>query len=306
MTATPPVVLLIFGRPDTTAQVLQAIKLVEPRRLLVVANAPRADVSGEAERCEATRRLIDGVDWDCEVSTNYATEHMSQRRRIESGLDWAFGLTEEAIVLEDDCVPHPSFFAFCGALLDRYRDEDEVLSISGNNFQPERPASADSYYFSRYPHIWGWASWRRAWQGHDPEMSRWPELRGGGWLRRMLERDHPVAYWTYLFDRVEREDAWDRAWVFSCWLRGGLHAIPNVNLVTNVGFRDDATHTRPEQAGPLSEVPARPMRFPLRHPDRISRNVSADEYTEEAIFSGAIRQIFDRIRRAQGAGTPGP
>jgi hypothetical protein len=300
--ARTPVVMSLFARPDTTKRVLDVVRQVEPARLLVVANAPRPEVAGETARCDATRALIDDVDWDCEISTDYAEHHMSQKRRIETGLDWAFSLTEEAIVLEDDCVPDPSLFPFCDALLERHRDEETVMSISGDNFQFDGPASEDSYYFSRYPHTWGWATWRRAWARYDHAMSRWPDLRESGWLQEVVEGPHAVAYWSHLFDQNYLEhDAWNWAWLFACWLNEGIHALPNVNLVTKMGSRN-APHTPPAQRGLLSELPSKAMPFPLKHPAELTRNAQADSFTERVVFSGVVGQIFDRIRATRRVG----
>jgi len=295
-----PVVLLMFARPDTTTRVLDAIREARPRRLLVVADGAREDVPGEAERCEQTRALVERVDWDCEVSTDFADRNLGQKSRVESGLSWAFGLEEEAIVLEDDTLPHPSFFRFCDELLERYREEERVLSISGSNFQFDGPATSDSYYFSRYPHIWGWASWRRAWEIDDPEMSRWPELRDTDWLERLVDAPHAASYWGYQLDLTYRDrHTWDYAWLFASWLADGLHVVPNVNLVSNLGFRADATHTGPEHADFLGDLPTAEMRFPLIHPDQISRNTAADDFSERALYSGVIGKLFDRLRASR-------
>lgn len=295
-----PVVMLTFARPDTTARVLEAVRRARPSRLLMVANAPRAEVPGEAELCERTRELFEDLDWDCELETAFADEHLSQKRRIESGLDWAFGRVDEAIVLEDDCVPDPGFFGFCDALLERYRDDPRVLSISGDNTQLGERSGPGSYYFSRYPQIWGWAGWRRSWELYDPGMEAWPALRDGAWLREILGSERAVAYWQHLFDRTYGEgDAWDRAWLFAGWLSGGLHAIPAVNLVSNVGFRADATNTRPRLGSLLAELPAVPIGFPLEHPSAVERDREADERTERVLFSGVISQLFERVRAAR-------
>lgn len=292
-----PVVLLAFARPDTTALVLDAIRQARPQRLLVVADGPRPGVATDGEACAATRRLIDTVDWDCEVLTEYAAGNLGLKRRVESGLDWAFGIVDEAIVLEDDCVPHPTFFRFAGELLDRYRDDHRVLSISGNNFEPADPAAADRYSFSRYPLIWGWATWRRAWALHDSELHRWPELRETGWLSELLEDETAVKYWSYLLERTRaRRDTWDYAWTFSCWLAGGLHAVPGVNLVSNVGFRADGTHTRDDYDSVFANLPARALRFPLRHPAAVARDVEADRFIEDVVFSGNLARLFARLR----------
>jgi hypothetical protein len=297
-----PVVLLMFARPDTTARVMEAIREAKPRRLLLVADGPRNEVPGEAERCDQTRALANLVDWDCEVSTNFADRNMGQKERVESGLSWAFELEEEAIILEDDTLPNRSFFHFCDELLERYCDDQQVLSIGGSNFQFDGRASADSYYFSRYPHIWGWASWRRAWDLHDPEMTRWPELHESGWLDGLIDAPHAAAYWSYQLDLTYRErHTWDYAWLFSGWLNGGLHAVPNLNLVSNLGFREDATHTRPEQGDFLAELPTWDVPFPLVHPDRVERNAAADDFSERALYSGVIDKLFDRLRATRGA-----
>jgi hypothetical protein len=264
----------------------------------VVANAPREDVEGEDELCEATRALVETVDWDCKVSTDFASEHLSQTDRIESGLDWIFEQYEEAIILEDDCVPDPTFFGFCDELLERYRGDEKVMSISGDNFQFESPASEDSYYFSRYPLTWGWATWRRAWNRHDPVMTAWPKLRDGGWLEEFFDAGGDVAYWAHTFETNRRDrDAWDRAWLFSCWVEGGLHAIPNVNLVSNIGFRDDATHTTPVQGQMFADLPTEPMAFPLRHPGELKRNEAADRYTNRLLYGGNVGRMLGRVRR---------
>jgi hypothetical protein len=295
--ARSPVLMLVYARPDTTSRVLDAVRAARPSRLLVAADGPQAGDDDEAERCERTRALFEAVDWDCEVSTDFADANLGQTSRIESGLDWAFSQVEEAIVLEDDCVPDPSFFAFCDDLLERYRNDDRVMSISGDNFQFDGPASADSYYFSRYPQIWGWATWRRAWELNDPEMSAWPELRRSGWLEDTIEGPYATDFWTFEFDQNHRDrHAWDYSFLFSCLVAGGLHAIPNSNLVSNVGFREDAIHTTPEVRGLVNDLPTEPMPFPLSHPAEVSRNAAADVFTEQVLYSGKIGQLFDRLR----------
>jgi hypothetical protein len=296
-TTRAPVALFMWQRPDTTSQVLDSIREARPTHLLAVANAPRAEVEGEAELCERTRALLDTVDWPCEVSTNFAEHHLSQTERIESGIDWVFEQHEEAILLEDDCVPDPSFFQFCDELLERYRDEPRVMSVSGDNFQFEEPASEDSYYFSRFPQTWGWATWRRAWALNDREMSAWPELHESGWLQRTFNDPNQIAYWTYMLEKNFRDrDAWDRAWLLSCLLNDSLHAIPNVNLVSNVGFREDATHTLPRFGGLFADLPTEPIEFPLRHPAALEANEAADAYTDRLQFGGNIRSMFGRLR----------
>jgi hypothetical protein len=287
-----PVVLLLYARPDTTALLVERVRAARPPLLLVVADGPSA---GTEALVAETRAVVDHADWGCDVLTDFADENLGLKRRVETGLDWAFGLVEEAIVLEDDCLPHPTFFPFCDELLERYRDDERVLSVSGDGFLPGEGGA--SYRFSRYQHIWGWATWRRAWRHYDPELARWPELRDAGWLGELLGERAAVQYWTYLFEQTwKRQHTWDYAWLLSAWLAGGLGVVPGRNLVTNVGFRADATNTRPEHRDSFAERPAVPMDFPLRHPDRVERDAAADGWIEQAMFSGNVGRLFERLR----------
>lgn len=283
-----PVVLIIFNRPDTTEKVFQRIREAKPPKLFVIADGPRQDKSGEAQRCQAARRIIDRVDWDCQVFKNYSNINLGGRKRISSGLDWVFSRVEEAIVLEDDCLPDPSFFRFCEELLEKYRDDERIMFISGNNFQFGRKRTEYSYYFSRYPHCWGWATWRRAWQHYDDQMESWPNIRDLSLLNSILEEEQAVKRWSSLFESCYSEKmttSWAYRFTFACWVQNGLTILPEINLVSNIGFSQDASHTNSLDS-PLSNIKAEAMTFPLRHPPFVIRNVEADLFTEENIFGG--------------------
>ncbi len=299
---TPPVVFLIFNRPDVTARVLAAIRAAKPAKLLVVADGPRPHKTGEAENVARTRALIDTVDWDCEVLRNYSEVNLGCFRRVSSGLDWAFGLCEEAIVLEDDCLPDPTFFRYCGELLERYRDDSRIGCVSGTNFQFGRRRGSDSYYFSRYNHCWGWASWRRAWRHFDPAMRAWPAIRDDGRLKDILGDGKAVRYWTAIYDAVaqNRIDSWAYRWTFAAWRESLLTVLPGVNLISNIGFSRDATHTRDE--GRYAAMAVAPMAFPLRHPGFVVRDEAADLYTQNTMFAspGLPRRIVSRLLRTAG------
>ena len=164
MSLSTPVAFIIFNRPDTTEIVFETIRQAKPSKLLVVADGPRTDRSGEVEKCTATRAVIERVDWECEVITNYSDVNLGCKRRVSGGIDWIFSQVEEAIILEDDCLPAPSFFQFCQTMLERYRYDDRISMIGGSNYQQENSRTSDSYFFTKYAHIWGWATWRRAWK----------------------------------------------------------------------------------------------------------------------------------------------
>ncbi|CCI32780.1 hypothetical protein [Microcystis sp. T1-4] len=282
---TTPVAFLIFNRPDTTARVFEAIRQAKPPKLLVVADGPRPDRPDDIEKCKAARAIIEGVDWDCEVLKNYSDLNLGCRKRVSSGLDWVFEMVEEAIILEDDCVPDPTFFRFCEELLEYYRHDQRITVISGNNFQLGKKRTDYSYYFSRYNHCWGWATWRRAWQYYDGEMKHWPQVRDGDWLTAILEETQAVKYWTKIFQTTydNKNDSWAYRWTFSCWIQNGLTILPNVNLVSNIGFREDATHTIGSKSR-LANLTVKEMNFPLKHPPFLIRDEAADSYTQKNIF----------------------
>ena len=286
---TTPVAFLIFNRPDTTVRVFEAIRQAKPPKLLVVADGARADKPGEVEKCAAVRAIIDRVDWECEVLTNYSDVNLGCRKRVSSGLDWVFEQVEEAIIVEDDCLPHPSFFRYCQELLEKYRDDERVMMISGNNFQFGRKRNEYSYYFSRYGHCWGWASWRRAWTKYDDSMQSWSELKNSSWLNDVLQNEHASAYWAKIFQSVEDGfSSWAYIWLLTLWTNNGLCVLPEINLVSNIGF-GSGTHTTMSNS-PFANMPVAAMNFPLKHPVIIQRNAEADDFTEQTQFSGAILQ----------------
>jgi predicted O-linked N-acetylglucosamine transferase (SPINDLY family) len=282
-----PVVLIIFNRTDTTQRVFDAIREVKPLKLLVISDAPRINREGEAEQCEATRAIINQVDWECEVLTNHSNINLDPRKRISSGLDWVFEQVEEAIVLEHDCLPGATFFRYCEELLEKYRDDERIMIISGNNLQFGRKRNQYSYYFSRYIHIWGWATWRRAWEKYDVSIPKWNELKDSSWLSDLLDNQQAVMYWSGIFDAIiSGYDTWDYSLVFSLWINEGLSISPQVNLVSNIGFGENAENCK-NISSILANMLVEELEFPLQHPAVISRHEEADDFTENHFFSAS-------------------
>jgi hypothetical protein len=279
-----PVALFLFNRPDVTQRIFDAIAQARPARLLVVADGARADRPGETEQCRTARAVIERIDWPCRVQTNFSDTNLGCKRRVASGLDWVFSQADRAIVLEDDCLPVPEFFAFCDELLERYRDEPRVHMIRGSNFLGGRRASADSYYFSRFYNIWGWASWARAWSHYDIGMQRWPELRDTGWLQKRLE-PQMVPLVRHFFDETHagRVDTWDYQWMLCGWLQDALAAVPETNLIANLGHGEAATHTG-NRGSHLANLAAGALQLPLRHPAGVSRLAAADELEWNRVY----------------------
>jgi len=280
-----PVVLIMFNRPDTTELVLSEIAKVKPAKLLVISDGPRASHATDLKKVDSTRALLSRVNWDCEVNTNFSDTNLGTKIRISTGLDWVFTQVPEAIILEDDCLPDLSFFRFCEELLDLYRHDQRIGMISGDNFQFGQRRNEDSYYFSRYGHIWGWATWRDRWVGtYDVKMSKWPIIRDQGWINDLVGHKSEAAYWQKIFERTYRGefDAWDYQWVFTNWIEGRVSIVPSVNLVSNIGFNKNATHTT--GGSDLANLPRTPVQFPLKHPVGRFRNLEADEFSYRKCF----------------------
>jgi hypothetical protein len=296
-----PVALFIFNRPEQTQRVFAEIARAQPRRLLIIADGPRT--AAEAELCQATRQIVQQVDWECEMLTALAEQNLGCKRRMLTGLNWVFDQCEEAIVLEDDCLPHPSFFTFCEELLAKYRDEPRVLAISGNNFLAPKMQQRmrESYYFSYSPLTWGWAAWRRTWKLFDFAITAWPALRETDWLARRLANPQFKPYWEKIFDATYRGEtnAWDYQLTFAGWLHESLSIVPRVNLVSNIGFGAAATHTLDPQSH-LANLPTHALPGPLLHPRRIVRHQQADELTFRRNYLGQIHEPPPLWRRALG------
>lgn len=290
------VCLFVFNRPEPTARVFARIAEARPARLFLIGDGPRADVPDDEPRCARVWQILEQVDWACEVTVLRATENLGLRVRLVTGLDWLFAQTDEAIILEDDCVPHPSFFPYCIELLEKFRDDERIMCISGDNCQPGVRRGDGSYYFSRLPRIWGWATWARAWNLYDPELKAWPRL-GRPWVRDVLGREDAAEYWCGIFDNESvLTGTWDYQWTFSIWAQHGLAVVPNANLVSNVGWGPDATHTMDENS-PHRDRDVSEMAFPLMHPAVVTPDRDADDYALDHVFDLYRPPLLKRLGR---------
>lgn len=249
-----PIAFIVFNRPEVTRKVFAAIKAMRPKILLIVADGPRASRSGEAERVQEVRAIVSEVDWPCDVRRNYALVNMGCKVRVSSGLDWVFRQVDSAVILEDDCLPGKGFLPYCAALLAQYRDNRKVYAISGSNFSRVEPVAG--HYFSNYSLMWGWATWADRWQDYRIDSSDYRAVLPLVWSGRPLV----FLYWRKIFKNLStgRIDTWDYQWMLTVWRNRGLVARPTKNLVKNIGFSNDATHTTDLSAKtanvPLSDV----------------------------------------------------
>lgn len=292
MSEVPPVLFIIFRRPETTLRVFEAIRAAQPTRLFVAADGPRNGKEGEAELCQQTRAIIRGVDWPCEVVTRFQEENQGIKKGVAGAISWFFTQVDEGIILEDDCLPHPDFFPYCTALLERYRNDPRIFHIGGVNFQPKVRTQPGSYYFSRYNHVWGWATWRRAWEKYRPEFEGLEAFVHDADERQFWDSPLERRYWirTFTATRTGRVVTWDYQWKYTLWVEGGLGITPESNLVVNVGFGDGATNTSDRQ-GNHKERALEPLAVLVPN-DTVDRHIIADRYTFRHKYWGSVRARF--------------
>jgi len=278
-----PILLLIFNRPDVTEKVFEEIRKAEPKYLYVAADGGRAEKSGEKELCEQARNIIKKVDWDCEVKTLFRSENLGLRKAVSEAISWFFNNIEEGIILEDDCLPSQSFFRFCEEMLDRYRNDKKIMHISGNNFQNGIQRGDGSYYFSKIMHCWGWATWKRAWKLYDKDMQKYPEFVDKNLIKTVSKNKAVQEHWINKFQKVyEKElNSWAYVWTYSIYNVKGLCINPNNNLVTNIGFGENATHT--QELNNLANKEKTEM-ADILHPTSFLADVEADKYTYENCY----------------------
>ncbi len=251
MSLATPVAFFIFNRPDVTQAVFDEIAKARPATLLVIADGPRSPE--ERSLCEEARAIVDGVNWPCNVITEYSEMNMGCKNRISSGLDWVFSQCEEVIILEDDCVPEPSFFPFCEQMLAYYRQDERVAMISGTNYLLDQLNVPESYVFSRYFSIWGWATWKRAWDKYDISLSNWDNLKAAGQIEAFYSQSFMQDFVTANFDQAHQGkiDTWDIQWTYSCLFNNSLCIVPKANLISNIGAvghhssGEDRNHFKP-------------------------------------------------------------
>ncbi len=274
-----PIVLMLFNRPALTAQVFAVIRQLQPRQLFLIADGPRATHPEDQARCAAARQIVAQIDWPCTVQQNYSACNLGCGRRVASGLDWVFAQVEAAIILEDDTLPDASFFAFCETLLTRYATDERIAYISGHNSLGQWTQTPDSYFACRHGSIWGWATWRRAWQAYDFTLARFQGWAVTPLLARNLPDPEHAAHQTWLFQHHAGStlDTWDIQWTLTCLLTGGLCLMPSHNLVSNLGFHGEATHTV-DQADMRGELPRFTLPLPLRHPDPAQFPMPDDQF----------------------------
>lgn len=270
------ILFLVFNRPDTTQRVFEIIKKVKPPRLYIAADGPRLNKQDEAQKCDDVKKIVQNIDWECKVYKLFREKNLGCGLAVSQAISWFFENEDEGIILEDDIIPHMDFFAYCEELLDKYRDSNEIGIISGRNHLFGKRMSDESYYFSSIPHIWGWATWRKVWQKYNYRVTQ-IDFSGLSDIMRQKEFSRKtINYWHYVYLQIKngRIDTWDYQLTLMCFYYNLLSITPNTNLVQNIGFDEDATHTV------IADDKTRNYKgqsiLPLIHPSEIVRNSNGD------------------------------
>lgn len=304
MVAIPPMdlkipIVLIFFRRHCVLQVLERIRDYAPVQLFLVADGGRTPE--EHTQCQEVRQLVeDSINWECRVERLYSDRNLGCRGNIPRGISWAFLHVERAIILEDDTVPTPDFFAFCAEMLDRYAGNHRIMTISGTNYFPKHPSfEVDSYLFSGYAETCGYATWARAWCHYNADMTLWPSAKKSSLLRSGILAQSEQGYWHKTFEEVWNRtcscDPYDIQWLFASWLQGGLSIVPRFNLITNIGAGGEATHTQ-ELGCKLLNRPTQPLDWPLVHPLTVNRQADFDKDYGRFVFYGDPPTAWQRYR----------
>lgn len=285
-----PILLIIYNRLDFTKETLRSISKINPSKIFIYADGPK-DIF-DAKKCTLVREfVINSIDWECDIKTKFENLNQGCGRGPSSAITWFFNNVEFGIILEDDCIPDVSFFEFCRINLERYKNHN-ISIISGSNFDRENLTSNDnySYFFSKIPFTWGWATWSKNWKSYDYQILDWGNVKKNKLLKYITKDKEQQAYWRKLFDDIYNDppdDIWDYQFFFKCFINKQLAIVPRVNLIENIGFGEFATHTKFGES-----VKSQEINFPLTHPDKFNENKIYDNYLLENNYGKIVKQTI--------------
>jgi len=298
VTFAEPVLVIAFNRPDHLSVLMDRLREVQPTQLFIAVDGPRPHKAGELERVQACRDLSTTVDWPCDVQTNFQNDNLGCGLGVSTAISWFFDSVDRGVILEDDIIPDPSFFPYCEELLERYENDDRVFAISGCNFVPAEHQSHPElpYRFSQVPHIWGWATWRRSWAKHRLDIADWREVLPVKTLWSRVGHSIPsTVYWTSTFELLARKevDTWDGQLVLAAMAEDAWTATSNVNLIENIGFNEQATHTTVDrqELQPVESIRLPMAEVPVEHDSR------ADAWTRHHHFQATWRGMLGQAER---------
>ena len=281
-----PIVLIVFNRPEKTKVIFDRIVEIQPKNLLIVSDGARKNFIGEELKVNQVREIFENLTWDCNLQTNYSNENLGPKKRISSGINWAFSLFDEIIILEDDCLPSKSFFLFCEEMLNYYRNDNRIGMIGGYNYWSSKFRLKSSYAFSKYPMMWGYATWKNRWLSYDYDIKLWPIARDSELLKNLFSRKIERNYWQEIFELNYSNEMqhYDYCWALCSWLESRLCIYPSVNLISNIGFDMEASNTKDAKDN-LANFPLQDINFPLTHPKIIAPDFNVEQEIFKTLYN---------------------
>jgi hypothetical protein len=296
------VLLIIFNRPATTQRVFEAIRYARPSKLYIAADAPRPGNANDEEKCRLAKAVTEQIDWSCEVKRLYHEQNLGCSLGPRAAFDWFFLQETEGIILEDDCVPNPDFFLFAASMLERYRHNNQIISINGSNLGYELK-NGDSYTYSRFMNMWGWATWRRSYKQIDYNLIHWQNIKYKELFLWKRLRTHLfdidiawIKYWRFQFDKTistQKVTWWDYQWIYHQLINQQLAVVPGRNLISNIGFDENGHHTF-FSVSPAANLPVKPLQIPFVHPKDISIQKGYEKIYIKTVWCNYVR--FSRIQ----------
>lgn len=255
----------MFNRPHLTRLVLNKIREAAPTKLFIISDGPRKNSNSDKKLVVECRNLITEIDWKCDVQTKFSDINLGCRESVVSGLNWVFSQVPSAIILEDDCLPNSDFFKFCEVLLMEYESNEQIGSICGTNFEDN--GLDYSYSYSKYPNVWGWATWQRVWNQYESDLNRWDKKYLKLIASKHTNSKQVQRFWYHKFQSVSKGliDTWDYQLVFLFWRKNLIAIRPKMNLISNIGFGNEATHTLNPNSS-LSNISTHALDWPLTKP----------------------------------------
>ncbi len=280
----PPILLIIFNRPDKVKKLIEVLSLVKPRKIYIAADGPRDNRLLDKVLCERTRELIKEINWQCDIKTNFQINNLGCKIHVSRAITWFFDNIESGIILEDDCIPTLPFFEYCEYYLRKYNNHHDIMHINGTTFLTKVDISHKEAlsHLSRYAHVWGWATWKRAWNKYDIYMKDLDEWVVTNNLIHICGRKKYVRFWINLFKHIRDKgiDTWDAQWQYTIFKNNGFVVMPHLNLIENIGFDIDATHTKKKMT----------TLMPVNSEDIREKNWSSCEIDNEADF-----KLMDKV-----------
>lgn len=289
-----PILVIIFNRHELVQKLFNEIKKQKPKYLYISCDGPRVDKENDIELINKSKAVFDQIDWDCEIKTLYRDKNWGAGKSISDALIWFFNQVEEGVVFEEDCFPHQDFFEYCEVLLEKYRNNSEIMFIGGNNFQ-KQSKSEFSYYFSAYPHIWGWASWQRVIYDYSFELKNISNKDFKNVINHYNFSWIETKVWFDKFKRIQmgQINSWDYQLTYNIWSKKGISIIPQMNLVKNIGFGKDAIHCKNSKSIEAN-LEIHPI-LPIKHPKEVIINTDADSYYYNNFIKKNMTQLFWRF-----------